>query len=86
MYPYEIDDFIKSRGYKLYGDDIERVTSVIDNPQINYVEYNPYENKFHVSDIYGNHYQFEVIPFIRDDDIKTLSKHLWCCGFIGSIR
>lgn len=68
MYPNELEQFIKARNYYLGGDDLMLATSTIENPQLNHIKYEPYENKYRMWDKEGNYYEFTPIP------CKTLTK------------
>lgn len=68
MYPNELEQFIKARNYYLGGDDLMLATSTIENPQLNHIKYEPYENKYKMWDKEGNYYEFTPIP------CKTLTK------------
>lgn len=63
MYPNELEKFIRDRNYCLGGSDLEKVISIVLNPQLNHIEYNPYENKYRMWDCFGNYYEFDVIPY-----------------------
>ena len=40
MYPEELKGFIKKHNYKLGGEELIRVISIQENPQLNHIEYN----------------------------------------------
>lgn len=63
MYPEELNAFIKDRGYRLGGDDLEKAISIKENPQLNHIKYDPYNNKYEEWDAYGNYFTFEAMPF-----------------------
>lgn len=63
MYPEELKRFIEEHNYRLGGEDLIKVISPEENPQLNHIEYNAWENKYKMWDIYGNYYDFEPIPY-----------------------
>ena len=63
MYPEELKRFIEERNHKLGGNDLLKVISIEENPQLNHIIYNPYSNSYEMWDRYGNYYTFEAIPY-----------------------
>ena len=63
MYPNELEQFIKARNYYLGGDDLMLATSTIENPQLNHIKYEPYENKYKMWDKEGHYYEFTLMPY-----------------------
>lgn len=63
MYPEELKRFIEEHNYRLGGDELLKAISIEENPQLNHIEYNAWENKYKMWDIYGNYYEFEPIPY-----------------------
>lgn len=63
MYPHELQDFIQQRNYYIGGDDLVKATSIIENPQLNHIKFNPYNNQYEMWDRYGNHYVFTAMPY-----------------------
>lgn len=63
MYPWELKDFIEQRNGTLGGDDLLKVTSPEENPQLNHILYNSFENKFKMWDKEGNYYEITPIPY-----------------------
>lgn len=72
MYPEELKKFIAERNYRLGGDDLLKASSWQENPQLNHIMYNPFENKYQMWDIYGNYYEFEPIPYEEYQKTKKL--------------
>lgn len=72
MYPNELQNFIKSRNYKLGGDDLIKAISITENPQLTHIEYNAYENKYRMWDFEGNYYEFEPIFYEEYQKIKKM--------------
>lgn len=63
MYPWELKDFIEQRNGTLGGDDLLKATSPEENPQLNHILYDPFENKFKMWDKEGNYYEITPIPY-----------------------
>lgn len=63
MYPYEVAEFLKQRNYYIGGDDLIRITSIKENPQLNHIKFNPYDNEYEMWDIEGNYYKFTAMPY-----------------------
>ena len=63
MYPEELKRFLEERNYKLGGEDLLKVISILENPQLNHISYDPFTNRYKMWDRYGNYYEFEVIPY-----------------------
>lgn len=63
MYPWELENFIKERDNYLGGDDLDKVTSYIENPQLCHVLYNSDTNEYHMWDNEGNYYNFKAMSF-----------------------
>lgn len=63
MYSWEIQEFLKERGYYIGGDDLLKLISVEENPQLNHIVYNPYDNTYDMWDKDGNHFHFTPMPY-----------------------
>ncbi len=74
MYPEELKFFIEGRKCKIGGEDLLRVISVSENPQLSHINYNVGENKYRMWDRYGNYYEFEPIPYEEVEKAKKLIK------------
>lgn len=72
MYPEELQKFIKEKNCRLGGDDLIKASSVQENPQLNHIMYDAFENKYKMWDIYGNYYEFEPIPYEEYQKSKKL--------------
>ncbi len=62
MYPSELEQFIRERNYQLEGYDLLKAISLEENPQLNHILFDPYENKYKMWDKEGNHYEFTPVP------------------------
>lgn len=74
MYPYEIQKFIEQRNYYVGGDDLVKVLSIKENPQLKRIKFNPYNNEFEMWDHEGNYYKFKAMPF-KEAVQRGLVKH-----------
>lgn len=63
MYPWEIKKFIEERNYYIGGDDLLKVISPVENPQLVRIKYKPFENKYYMLDGEGNDYSFTPMPY-----------------------
>lgn len=63
MYPYEITEFLKQRNYYVGGDDLLKVTSTEENPQLDHIKFNQGTNEYEMWDKEGNYYIFEAMPY-----------------------
>lgn len=63
MYPYEVADYLRKRNWYIGGDDLLKVISVKENPQINHIEFNPSTSKYNMWDVEGNFYEFTAMPY-----------------------
>ena len=71
MYSWEIIQFLEERGYYIGGDDLLRLVSAKENPQINHIVYNPYDNTYDMWDKDGNHFHFTAMPY-KEAEEKNL--------------
>lgn len=63
MYPYEITEFLKQRNYYVGGDDLLKVTSTEENPQLDHIKFNQGTNEYEMWDKEGNYYIFEAMSY-----------------------
>lgn len=63
MYSWEISEFLKQRNYYIGGDDLLKVTSTIENPQLDHIKFNQGTNEYEMWDKEGNYYIFEAMPY-----------------------
>lgn len=75
MYPWELKQFIEERNYYIGGDDLIKVTSKKENPQLIGIQYKPFENKYYMWDNEGNVYEFTPMPYTEAEE-KGLVKRL----------
>ena len=75
MYSWEIYNFLKDRNYYIGGDDLMKVTSIKENPQLKYIKFNPFDNTYEMLDNEGNFFKFKAIPY-EEAKNKKLIKNL----------
>lgn len=63
MYSWEIQEYLKNRGYYVGGDDLLEVTSNIQNPQLNHIKYNPETREYKMWDKEGIYFKFKAMPY-----------------------
>lgn len=63
MYPEELEYFIKVRNFYIGGDDLLKVISQEENPQLSSIVYKAYDNRYYMDDCYGNHYEFTPMSY-----------------------
>lgn len=71
MYSHEIEELLKIRNYLVGGEDLKRITSVNDNPQINYIKYDAFDNSMEMTTTDNYHFKFGIIPY---EEPKVLKK------------
>lgn len=71
MYPEELKRYIEERNSYLGGDELEKATSVKENPQLNHIKYNPFDKSIEEWDEYGNHYKIYVMPYEEYEKAKS---------------
>lgn len=63
MYSWEIQKLLEDRNYYIGGDDLVKVTSSKENPQLNHIKFNPDSNEFEMWDEEGNYFKFKAMPY-----------------------
>lgn len=63
MYPYEVAEFLRKRNWYIGGDDLIKVTSTKENPQLNHIKFNAFNNEYEMWDNEGNYYKFTAMPY-----------------------
>lgn len=63
MFTWEIYKFLQDRNYYVGGDDLEKITSIIENPQLVHIKYDAFENKYKMWDFEGNYIEFTPMPY-----------------------
>lgn len=76
MYNWEIEKFISDRNGLIGGDDLNKVTSIKENPQLTYIKYNAENNEYNMRDNEGNKFTFKAIPY-KEVKEKRKSKSLF---------
>ena len=60
MYPVELKQYIDERNGALNKDETKFVIDINLHPQLNHIEFNPYNNTYDMWDNEGNYYHFIV--------------------------
>lgn len=60
MYSWQIDKLLSEKQYVISRQDYEILTDTVQNPQINNVKYNPYDDKFSLSTTDGFSWTFTI--------------------------
>lgn len=63
MYPYEVAEYLKQRNWYIGGDDLIKITSIKENPQLRDIRFNPFSNEYEMWDVEGNYYKFKAMPY-----------------------
>ena len=63
MYPYEVAEYLKQRNWYIGGDDLIRITSTKENPQLRTIKFNSFSNEYEMWDVEGNYYKFKAMPY-----------------------
>lgn len=60
MYSWEIEKFLSERNYNISSDEYGIVCDIKNNPQINWIKYDAFNNCFHMSTSDGYHWTFRI--------------------------
>ena len=63
MYDWEIAQFLRDRNYYIGGDDLTFITNIREHPQLDHIEFNPYDSSYDMWSREGNHYHFKAMPY-----------------------
>ena len=63
MYSWEIRQFIKERNYYVGGDDILKLISTKENPQLKYIKFDTFNNSYYICDDCGECFWFQAMPY-----------------------
>lgn len=63
MYPFEIEQFLRNRNYYIGGDDLNFITDIRQHPQIEHIEFSPYDMSYDMWDKEGHHYHFIAMSY-----------------------
>lgn len=72
MYSQELENFIKSRNYVLGGDDLSKVISPLENPQINRITYHPENNSYSISTSDNFFFNFKAMSYEEAKEKKLV--------------
>ena len=60
MYSWEISNLLQKYNYNIPSDIYFQISNISDNPQITYIEYNAFSNKFKICTNDGYNWEFSV--------------------------
>lgn len=72
MYSWEIEKILKENNYCVGGKLLLSLIDIKQNPQINHIKFNPYDNMYEMWDREGNYYHFKAIlrSQTKDNDFE----------------
>lgn len=73
LYFWEIYHLLESKNYFIDREDLLKILSLDENPQLNHIVYNPYDNSYDMWDVDGHHFHFSVLLY---KDIQSKEKIL----------
>jgi len=74
MYPHELEQFIQDREYYIGGDDLNKVISPTENPQLNHIKFHSDYNYYEMWDKEGNYYKFGAMPYAEAKEKGLVKK------------
>ena len=77
MYSWEIQKAIEENNHYIGGDLLLLITDPFQNPQLDHIKYNPYNNLFEMWDKEGQYFWFTPMPYeeaINKGLVKSLKK------------
>ena len=80
MYDWEIQQFLKDRNHYIGGDDLNFIIDTRRHPQINHIEYNPYDSSYNMWSKDGTHFHFNAMPYkeaLEKGLVKRKEKDDW---------
>lgn len=63
MYSWEVEEFLRKRNHYIGGDDLMKVTSILNNPQLNHIKFNAETSEYEMWDKEGNYFNFKAMPY-----------------------
>lgn len=75
MYSWEIEEYIKKRNYLIGGDDLLKVISLEENPQLTRIRFYKEDNSYEMRDREGHCFQFTAMN-IKEAEEKGLVRKL----------
>lgn len=63
MYSEEIEAFLEERNYYIGGDDLLKVISIKENPQLTRITYSAGNHKYFMLDDKNKEFNFEAMPY-----------------------
>lgn len=74
MYSWELEKFIKERNYLIGGDDLIKILSLEENPQITNITFSPERNLYTICDKDGISLEFNVMPYEEAEEKGLVRK------------
>lgn len=74
MYSWEIEEYIKTRNYSLGGDDLLKVISLEENPQLTRIHFFPENNSYEMWDSEGHCFQFVAMNIEKAEEKGLVRK------------
>ena len=62
MFSWEIKKLLEERGYYIGDEELLKLISIEENPQLNHIIYNAFTNKYQMWDNEGNQFEFTPKP------------------------
>lgn len=75
MYSWEIVEFLKKRNYLVGGKDLEKVISLIENPQLTRITFSADNNGYKMWDDEGCCFEFTAMEY-QENEEKGMSRIL----------
>lgn len=63
MYSWEIQKFIEERNAYIGGDDLLKIISIKENPQLTQIKYSSGDGTYYMKDNEGNEFNFMAMPY-----------------------
>lgn len=74
MYSWELEKFIKERNYLVGGDDLVKILSLEENPQLTNITFSSEKNLYTICDKDGNSFQFIAMPYEEAEEKGLVRK------------
>lgn len=74
MYSWEIEQFLKARNYCIGGDDLNFITDIRQHPQIEHIEFSPYDMSYDMWDKEGKHFHFKAMSYAEAKEKGLINK------------
>lgn len=74
MYSWELENFIKNRDYLIGGDDLIKILSLEENPQLMRITFSPERNLYTIHDKEGNRFHFIAMGYEEAEEKGLVRK------------